>query len=144
MLMKNDPDLLDAACGIYSAAYGETPWNEAFDPAALKDYLRAYIERDGLIMYVFFDENTPCGTALCSIIPAIGSDFARIEDFCIAPTHQRKGVGSRFMAMLCADLRAAGCDSVLLATQRDYASHRFYLKNGFSPLDSSVQLFREI
>jgi len=144
MLIKDAPSLLDACAALYASAYGEAPWNESFDPDALKAYLRSYIERPGLHMYALLHASAPIGVALCSIIPCIGGDFARIEDFCIAPAHQHKGLGSRFMALLCDDLRACGCDSVLLATQRDLPAHRFYLKNGFAPLDSSIQLYREI
>ena len=39
---------------------------------------------------------------------------------------------------------ARGCDSVLLATQRGFPSHHFYMHCGFAPLNSSVQLYREI
>lgn len=144
MLIKDDLSLLDAYADLYAAAYGEAPWNESFDPDALKTYLRQYVDRPGLHMYAFLHNHAPVGLALCCIVPYIGSDFARIEDFCIAPAHHRKGLGSRFMALLCDDLRASGCDSVLLATQRNFPAHRFYIKNGFRPLDSSVYLFREL
>lgn len=144
MLIKNDPVLIPACAAVYAAAYREEPWNESIDPDALQTYLQSYCSRPGLHMYAFLQDNVPIGVALVSIIPSIDSDFARIEDFCIAPGHQRKGLGSRFMALICADLRAAGCDSVLLATQRNFPSHHFYIRNGFSPLDSSIQLYREI
>ena len=144
MLMKNDPALIPACAAMYAAAYGEEPWNESLAPDALQAYLRCYCDRPGLHLYAFLQENLPVGVALISIIPSVGSDFARIEDFCIAPAHQRKGLGSRFMNLLCEDLRASGCDSVLLATQRDFPSHHFYIRNGFVPLDSSIQLYREI
>lgn len=144
MLIKDDLSLLNACADLYAESYGEAPWNESFDPDALKAYLRQYVNRPGLHMYVLLRENAPVGIALCCIVPYIGSDFARIEDFCIAPSYQREGLGSRFMALLCDDLRASGCDSMLLATQRNYPSHHFYIKNGFRSLNSSVHLFREL
>lgn len=143
MLVKNDLNLLPAAAEIYRAAYGEEPWNEAFDSAALTAYLRAYAVRDGLIFCLWLEDSVPAGLALCSVIPFVGGDFARIEDFCIAPQFQRRGVGSRFIDALCADLLASGCDSALLATQKSFPAEAFYRKNGFTPLDSSVQLFRQ-
>lgn len=143
MIRKDDLSLLNACADIYIEAYGQEPWNEALIANEVAAYMRSYAERDGLHMYALIRDNTPVGVALCSIIPCIGGDFARIEDFCIAPAHQHKGFGRRFMQLICDDLRAYGCDSALLATQRDYPAHRFYLKNGFMPLKASVQLYRE-
>ena len=144
MLLKDYLALLPACAGVYAAAYAEEPWGETFDPDALQAYLRRFAEADDLSLYIYLHENEPIGIALVSIVPCIGSDFARIEDFCIAPAFQRKGMGSRFMSLLCGDLRARGCDSVLLATQQNFPSHHFYMHCGFVPLNSSVQLYREI
>ena len=143
MLWKDDLALIDACAAVYTAAYSQPPWNENLRADQTAAYLRRYAERSGLHMYALMCEGAPAGVALCSIVPCIGGDFARIEDFCIAPDRQRMGLGTHFMHLICADLRARGCDSALLATQRDYPSHRFYLKNGFVPLDASVQLYRE-
>lgn len=143
MLIKDDTTHLAACAELYAAAYAGEPWNETLEPEAVQRYLQCYIDRPGLHMYCLLHDGVPAGVALCGIVPAIGSDFARIEDFCIALQYQRLGLGQRFMQLLFDDLRACGCDSALLATQRDFPSHRFYLKNGFAALDTSVQLFRE-
>ena len=143
MLIHNDPALLPACADIYAAAYAEDPWNETFDRCELETCLRAYIERSGLHLFVWLHDGAPAGLALCSIIPAVGSDFARIEDFCITPALQKRGLGSRLMTELCRALRDMGCDSALLATQKGFPAQHFYEKNGFVPLDTSVQLYRE-
>ena len=143
MLAHNDRALISVCADLYAAAFAEDPWNESFDRAALEAYLAAYCDRAGLHFFACLQKNRPIGVALCSIIPSVEGDFARIEDFCIAPADQGRGFGSAFLDEVCAALKNLGCDSALLATQRDFPAHRFYAKNGFVPLDTSVQLFRQ-
>lgn len=77
------------------------------------------------------------------MIPCIGSCYFRLEDICIDPKYQRMGYGRELILLMAGALREKGCDSILLGTQREYPSHRFYMENGFREIDS-VLLFREI
>ena len=63
----------------------------------------------------------------------------RVEDLCIDPTRQRKGYGSAMISLLRKEALSLGCDCIMLSTQRGYPAHDFYLKNGFTEVDS-VQL----
>jgi GNAT superfamily N-acetyltransferase len=51
-------------------------------------------------------------------MPCVGSDYARIEDFCIAPDHQGRGLGGLFLSLAFNEFAAAGYDSALLGTQK--------------------------
>ena len=64
-------------------------------------------------------------------IIAHNSKKSLIEDFCIAPKWQRKGLGGAFLAEIQRQAAPLGCDSALLATQPDVPAHGFYLKHGF-------------
>lgn len=83
------------------------------------------------------------GVALGLVIPCVGSRYFRLEDVCIDPEYQRMGYGREFIELMANCLREKDCDSILLGTQREYPSHKFYLKNGFREIDS-VLLFREL
>ena len=67
----------------------------------------------------------------------------RIEDLCIDPSVQRKGYGSAMLHLLRAEAREMSCDCIILSTQRGYPAHDFYMKNGFTELDS-VQLYSPV
>ena len=69
--------------------------------------------------------------------------FLRVEDFCISAEKQGKGFGTEFIKLVFEKAKELRCDSVLLGTQKDFTSHRFYLKNGFSEVDS-VLLYKEL
>ena len=81
--------------------------------------------------------------ALGIIVPSINIPFLRIEDFCISAEEHGKGLGTEFIKLVFEKAKELGCDSALLGTQKDFPSHKFYLKNGFSEVDS-VLLYKEL
>lgn len=133
-----------AACAqAYGSAYSVPPWNEAYDPAQIEAYIASYLASDTLCCYALRAEAEIIGLALGMIVPGIDGPYLRVEDFCIAAKHQRRGYGGGMMRLLMEAVGQRGCDSVLLGTQKGFPSHRFYLKNGFVEIESAL-MYREI
>lgn len=80
------------------------------------------------------DENV-VGVALVLIIHSLDARYLRIEDFCIGASHQRVGLGSEFFKLIIKASKHLGCDSILLGTQKDFPSNRFYLKASFREIE---------
>ena len=77
------------------------------------------------------------GVALGIVVPCTDAPFLRIEDFCIAPNWQQKGLGGAFLAWIQRQAASLGCDCALLATQPDAPAHRFYLNQGFREIPTA-------
>lgn len=65
-----------------------------------------------------------------------------LDEFCIVPSFQGKGIGSRLLDEICTRLAEKGVFGAMLNTERAYPAYSFYLKNGFSESGLSV-LVRE-
>lgn len=128
---------------IYQSAYGQEPWNEKYSLDDLSTYIADYLGSNTKCAYSLLAEGNIVGIALGLIIPCVGSQYFRLEDICIDPKYQKMGYGKKFLELLYSCLISQKCDSILLGTQRGYPSHKFYLQNGFSEVDS-VLLYREL
>lgn len=128
---------------VYVSAYSAEPWEEVYEEAEVENYICAYLDSDTKCCFAAVEQEQIVGVVLGLIVPYVGSQFFRIEDFCISPKVQRKGCGTTFMELIEKEAAKRGCDSILLGTQREFPSHRFYLKNGFQEIES-VLLFKEI
>ncbi|MBP3568435.1 MAG: GNAT family N-acetyltransferase [Lachnospiraceae bacterium] len=128
---------------VYISAYREKPWDEVYEEMEVETYIRAYLNSDTKCCFAAVEQEQIVGLVLGLIVPCIGEPFFRIEDFCISPEVQRKGCGTNFMELIAKEAAKRGCDSILLGTQREFPSHKFYLKNGFQEIES-VLLFKEI
>ena len=119
------------------------PWNEINLFQNVQGYFNRFLERNYNYGWVLYKENTILGLALGSIIPTTRGDYCRIEDFCIIPSYQLKGYGSQFINFISDELKKYNVNSIILNTIKGFPSHKFYIKNEFKEIDSSVMLLKE-
>lgn len=134
---------ISSCAEVYISAYGAEPWNEKYDKQSVEKYISDYLGSKTKQCFAARENGKIIGIALGMIVPSINIPFLRIEDFCISAEEQGKGFGTEFIKLVFEKSKELGCDSVLLGTLRDFPSHRFYLKNGFSEVDS-VLLYKEL
>lgn len=135
-------DLTECA-EVYASAYSVSPWYENYEIKDIENYLAGFLHSDTKRCFVVKKNEQVVGIALCLVIPGIGMPYLRIEDFCIRAEEQRCGIGSQFMELIIEEAKKMECDSVILGTQKDFPSHRFYLAKGFREIES-VLLYREV
>jgi len=142
IFVPDKEDILQCA-KVYCSAYTCTPWEEQYEESEVKKYLEEYLDSDTKRCYAVREGNKILGIAVGFIVPCIDAPYFRVEDFCIAAESHRSGRGSEFINILAKEVAKLGCDSIILGTQKDFPSHRFYLKNGFQEIES-VLLYKEI
>ena len=130
-------DEIDACAAVYAAAYSEAPWNEALDPGQVRSYIRDFAGRDGFCAWRLSVGGEIAGVALGIVVPCVDAPFLRVEDFCVAPKWQRRGLGGAFLAEIQRQAADMGCDCALLATQPDVPARLFYLKQGFQEIPTA-------
>lgn len=128
---------------LYRGSYKNEPWNEEYSVAEITDYLFRFLNSKTKRAYMLVVDGEIIGVALGLIVPFVGSDYFRLEDICLSPQHQRSGFGSEFIKLISDRISFENCDSILLGTQRGYPAHHFYLKNGFTEIDS-ILLYKQI
>ena len=134
---------ISSCAEVYISAYGAEPWNEKYDKQSVEKYISDYLGSKTKQCFAARENGKIIGIALGIIVPSINIPFLRIEDFCISAEEQGKGFGTEFIKLVFEKSKELGCDSVLLGTLRDFHSHKFYLKIGFSEVDS-VLLYKEL
>jgi len=134
-----------AACvEIYIDAYSKEPWNEKYDYTSVNQYIQKYLNINSFMGFVLFKDGEIIGEILGLIMPTAFGDYYRIEDFCINPKYQNKGVGSKFIELIKEHLKDKELNSIILNTNRKFPSFLFYKKNGFVDLEESATLFLDL
>lgn len=134
---------IPACAEVYISAFGEEPWCEEYKTADAEKYISSYLDSKTKFCFAAKEDGKIIGVALCMLVPSIDSPFLRIEDFCVSGKEQGRGAGTEFMRLIEKEAEKLGCDCIMLGTQRNFPSHKFYLKNGFNEIDS-VLMYKEL
>lgn len=65
-----------------------------------------------------------------------------IDEFCVSTKWQGQGIGSVFISLIEADIKAQGMNGMMLNTEKNYPSRTFYEKNGFSVIEDLIILVK--
>ena len=128
----------DLFCKVFSAP----PWNEDVSPEEAQRYFENCFSLASFREFVAESGGRIVGLAAGFLKPwRKGMEFY-LDEFCVAPSFQGKGIGSRLLNEICTRLAQEGVFGAMLNTERAYPAYSFYLKNGFSDAGLSV-LVRE-
>ena len=140
-----DETYLPQMAEVFRSAFGHEPWNEDWsDEERLKTYLRETVCAANSLCYGFFVNGSLAAVSIGVIRHWWeGSNYC-IEEFCVSPDIQHKGIGTRFMSVIEDDIVKRGISGIYLQTDKGKPSYSFYRKNGFDELDSRVSFFKSL
>lgn len=126
------PEDLEACVEIFQRTFAEPPWSENWAAEVVRARMRQMLETPGFRGVVGVDGS---GAAIAFAMGVAepwheGSHF-NLREICVAPEHQRKGLGGRLMAHLQEIVVAEGARRIYLLTARGDLSEAFYQKLGF-------------
>lgn len=65
-----------------------------------------------------------------------------IDEFCVSYEMQGRAIGSWFIKAIEEDIKVRGMNAVILNTEKNYPSQKFYEKNGFKTLSNLIILVK--
>ena len=127
---------------LFCAVFSAPPWNEDISPEEARRYFEKCFSLASFRGFVAESGGRIVGLAAGFLKPwRKGMEFY-LDEFCVAPSFQGKGIGSRLLGEIRSRLAEEGVFGVMLNTERACPAYSFYLKNGFSDAGLSV-LVRE-
>ena len=133
---------IGACSALFCTVFSEPPWNEDVSPEEAQRYFENCFSLASFRGFVAESGGRIVGLAVGFLKPwRKGMEFY-LDEFCVAPSFQGKGIGSSLLGEIRARLAEEGVFGAILNTERAYAAYSFYLKNDFSDAGLSV-LVRE-
>ena len=125
--LGSDPHYL-----IVSAAYGDQ------GPEALRRALALFLRRKDLgFIWLAYDAEEPVAACVVSyaISTSIGGLVAKLDDVCVLPQFQRRGVATEMLQALIKELKRQNVGRIDTSVhKRNFDAARYYKKMGFKPL----------
>lgn len=95
------------------------------------------------VCYLFEDENGINGLMCGRLTTYLFGKEYFIDEFCIFPDCQRKGIGSNMLQYVREDLKQYGIVSLVLNTEKGFPSEKFYKKNGFVQKENLIFMYND-
>lgn len=130
---------IGAIKAVIDAAFSQPPWNDDWsDDENFTQYIIDVIGNGNSLCFGLFLRGELIGVSLGRVKHWFHGAEYEIDDICIHPDHQGRGIGSRWIAMVESALRERGIAKVCLITRRDAPAFDYYRKNGYDEVAHDV------
>ena len=138
-----DETYLPQIAQLYKAAFQGEPWNDDWsDTEQLNEYIKEISCNYRSLNYGLFINGELSAISIGMIRHWWEGTNYNLEELCISPDMQGRGIGTRFLVQIESELKALGIAGIFLQTDIDKPSYRFYRKNGFGELTKHVSFFK--
>lgn len=135
-------DIPEAVC-LFLDAFSRAPWEDDWSAKEAEDFLKAFHSMAVFRGFLAFWDGVPAALCIGMIKPWRKGMEYYIDQFCVAPRFQGKGVGSAFLRETERLLAAEGVRGAVLHTERSFPAYHFYRKNGFRKAEGLAVMYRE-
>lgn len=123
--------------------FTKAPWYDTYrSRQQVIDFFHNYMNSSSFLGYVLKDSNGLAAMSVGLKKPWLDGMEYYIDQFCVRTDRQGRGIGSHFLKLIEEDIRKEKMNAVILNTDRGFPSERFYLKNGFRPIDGLITLVK--
>lgn len=140
-----DDSRLAEMAQLYKISFAGEPWNDDWsDSVQLSEYIKEISGGYGALNFGLLIDGKLAAMSLGMIRHWWQGTNYNIEELCVNPDLQGRGIGTRFMGLIEKKIKEKGLCGIFLQTDNDKPSYRFYLKNGFKELDSHVSFYKRV
>jgi aminoglycoside 6'-N-acetyltransferase I len=117
---------------VFAAVFGNEPWNEEWHVADAQARLEEMAYTPGFHGVLVASDDELLGFAMGHMEQwQRGKKHFYLQEMCVLPCYQQRGLGSSLVQALCRDLMAMGVEAINLLTARGGPAQAFYEKLGF-------------
>ena len=140
-----DESYLDEMAELYKNAFAGKPWNDDWsNREQLYEYIKEISGAYNCLNFGLKMDGKLVAMSLGMIRHWWEGTNYNIEELCVMPELQGRGMGSRFMELIENDIQTRGAVGIFLQTDNDKPAYKFYKKIGFGDLGAHVSLYKSL
>lgn len=148
-IAKLDTSRLEESANLFMETFSMPPWNDTYESKeSVIDFFRAFTCMPNFKGYQLIINDQIVGLSIGLIKPWLKNGSLQyeyfIDQFCIKPSLQGKGLGSFFMKEIEKKLKDKHIENIVLNTETSSPAYLFYIRNGFSCIEGYSFLTKEI
>lgn len=141
VLLEIKKHMIDNCVDLFIETFSKEPWNDIYESREIVvDFFNNHFNNNYFVGYVAMLDDKIVALSMGMKKPWIKGMEYYIDQFCISYEMQGKGIGSWFIKEIEENITKQGMSAIILNTEKDYPSHKFYDKNGFEVIDDLIVL----
>ncbi len=140
-VIKLSEEYLEECVDLFIDTFSRAPWNDEYDSRQqVKNFFINHMKNNYFLGYIGLIDKKVVALSVGMKKPWVCGMEYYIDEFCIGDSFQGKGIGSLFLKDIEKLLYDEKVEGMILNTERDYPSCKFYEKNGFQVLGNLIVL----
>ncbi len=140
-LLKIKKEMLEECVDLYIETFTKEPWNDIYESREqVVKFFNNHYYNNYFIGYVALLDDKMVALSIGMKKPWIKGFEYYIDEFCVSYEMQGRGIGSWFIKAIEEDIQKQGINGMMLNTEKDYPSRKFFEKNGFITLGDLIVL----
>lgn len=140
-VIKLTEEYVEECVDLFIDTFSREPWNDVYNSRKqVKDFFANHMANNYFLGFIGLIDKKVVALSIGMKKPWIEGMEYYIDEFCIGYDFQGNGIGSLFLKEIENLLVSENVKGMILNTERDYPSCRFYKKNGFKALGDLIVL----
>lgn len=140
-VIKLSEEYVEECIDLFIDTFSREPWNDEYNSRQhVNDFFRNHMKNNYFLGFIGVINKRVVALSIGMKKPWISGMEYYIDEFCIGYDFQGKGIGSSFLKEIEKLLISEEVEGMILNTERDYPSCKFYKRNGFKALGNLIVL----
>lgn len=141
IFLKIKKRMIDDCVDLYIETFTKEPWNDIYESREqVVKFFNNHFNNNYFVGYAALLDDKVVALSIGMKKPWIEGFEYYIDEFCVSYEMHGKGIGSWFLKAIEEDVKEQGMNGMILNTEKDYPSQKFYEKNGFKTLNDLIIL----
>ena len=130
---------------LFLRVFTAEPWKDDWsDREQLDAYIHDLTGQGNSLTYGLYENGKLTGVSMGNIKHWFTGTEYYIDEFCIRPDRQGRGLGTLFLNEIEKAIKDLGLTQLFLQTESTVPAYHFYRKNGFNELKEHVSFAKQI
>lgn len=128
-IVKLEKDKLDACVDLFIETFSKAPWNDVYESRnQVVTFFENHMDNNYFVGYVGIIDDEVVALSVGMKKPWINGMEYYIDEFCVSTKWQGQGIGSVFISLIEADIKAQGMNGMMLNTEKTILQGHFMKK----------------
>lgn len=141
VILEMKKHMIDNCVDLFIETFTKEPWNDVYESREqVVTFFNNHFNNNYFIGYVAMLDDKIVALSIGMKKPWMEGIEYYIDQFCVSYAMQGRCIGSWFIKEIEKNIKKQGINGMILNTEKDYPSQKFYKKNGFEIINDLIVL----